>query len=58
VRAQELPHNTEGLPLFTFAEGPSVPAGSQFRGVTPSAGVSWLCCSTGQQQGRKAAATA
>jgi hypothetical protein len=30
VRAQEDPHNTEGLPLFTFAGGPSVPAGSQF----------------------------
>jgi hypothetical protein len=24
VRNQETPHNTEGLPLFTFAEGPSV----------------------------------
>jgi hypothetical protein len=36
VRNQETPHNTEGLPLFTFAEGPSVPAGSQFRGLTPA----------------------
>jgi hypothetical protein len=25
VRNQGTPHNTEGLPLFTFAEGPSVP---------------------------------
>jgi hypothetical protein len=23
VRAQEFPHNTEGLPLFTFAEEPN-----------------------------------
>jgi hypothetical protein len=40
VRNQETPHNTEGLPeplpLFPFAEGPSVPAGSQFRGLTPA----------------------